>query len=66
METDLHNKLEALETKLNEVYISVEKTRKYFQIILWVTTAMVVLPIVGLVVVIPKFLNMYTSALGGL
>lgn len=61
-------KLDALEKKVDAIYISVEKTRKY---ILWtaiVTIAVIVLPLLGLVFVIPQFLSYYSdlSSLGNL
>jgi hypothetical protein len=65
-EQNASERLDAIESKLDAVYTSVEKTRKYFQIILWVTVAMVVLPAIGLVFVVPAFLNSYLGALDGL
>ncbi len=61
MEQDIQNKLEEQDAKLDAIYVSVEKTRKYFQIVMWVTVALVVLPALGLVFVIPTFLNTYSS-----
>lgn len=58
--------LTLLHEKIDAIYVSVEKTRKYFQIILWVTIAMVVLPAIGLLFAIPAFLNSYTTSLEGL
>ena len=57
MDQETLNKLEALEKKVNAIYSSVEKTRKYFLITLIVTVVMIVLPILGLIVVIPIFLS---------
>jgi preprotein translocase subunit SecE len=65
-EQNTSQRLDAIESKLDAVYTSVEKTRKYFQIILWVTVAMVVLPAIGLVFVVPAFLNSYLGGLDGL
>jgi type IV secretory pathway component VirB8 len=61
-------KLEALEKKIDAIYTSVEKTRKY---ILWtaiITVAVIVLPLLGLVFVIPQFISYYgdLSNLGSL
>jgi hypothetical protein len=64
METDIKAKLEELDTKVTLVYESVEKTRKYFLIIVWVTVLGLVLPALGLVFAIPLFMSSYTSALG--
>lgn len=66
MEPNVQTKLEALEAKLDAVYVSVEKTRRYFQIVMWVTVVMVVLPFIALLFVIPAFINSYTSTLEGL
>ncbi|MBL1434365.1 hypothetical protein COB87_002265 [Candidatus Wolfebacteria bacterium] len=66
MEIETQNKLEGMDAKLNAIYTSVEKTRKYFLTIMWITIAMVVLPIVGLLFVIPSFISTYTSTLEGL
>ncbi len=65
-EQNTSQRLDGIESKLDAIHTSVEKTRKYFQIILWVTVAMVVVPAIGLVVVIPAFLNSYLGALDGL
>ncbi len=61
METDIFQRLERLEQKLDVVIDDVSKTRRYLQIITWVTVIMIVLPAIGLVVVIPLFINMYTA-----
>lgn len=66
MEPNIQNKLVDLETKLDAIYVSVEKTRRYFQIVMWVTVVMVVLPFIGLLFVIPAFINSYTTTLEGL
>lgn len=55
-----------MEAKLDAIYISTEKTRRYFQIVMWVTIAMIVLPFIGLLFAIPIFINIYTSTLNGL
>ena len=63
MEPTIQNKLEELERKVDAIYVSVEKTRKY---ILWtaiITVAVVVLPLIGFIFVIPSFINTYTTQL---
>ncbi len=65
MDQELQKKLIEQELKLDAIYKSVEKTRKYFLIIIWVTIIMAVLPMIGLLFAIPKFLGVYSS-LGGL
>ena len=66
MEPNIQAKLTELETKIDAIYVSTEKTRRYFQIVMWVTIVMVVLPFVGLLFAIPAFINSYTAALEGL
>ncbi len=66
MDQDIQKKIEELSAKVDAVFASVEKIRRYFQIIMWVTVLMVVLPLVALIFVIPAFINSYTSSLEGL
>lgn len=66
MDNEIRTRLEAQDQKLDAIYISVEKTRKYFQWILWGTLATVALPLIGLLIGIPIFLNAYMSQLEGL
>lgn len=63
---EILKKIETQEVKIDAIFKSVEKTRKYFLIIVWVTIIAVVLPIIGLVFTIPMFLNNYLGSLGGL
>lgn len=66
MENDILKKIEEQGVKLEKIFISVEKTRKYFLWTLIISVAFVVLPLVGLVFMIPQFLNTLsmTSGLG--
>lgn len=66
MEQNIQKKLEEQDEKLEAIFVSVEKTRKYFLVILWVTVAMVVLPAIGLIFAIPSFIKTYTGSLEGL
>ena len=66
MDEQTTNALARMEEKIDAIYASVEKTRKYFQVVMWVTIAMVVLPLLALIFVIPTFIRMYTSTLNGL
>jgi len=61
MEPDLAAQLSALQQKVDAMYASVEKLRKYF---LWtgiISVALFVLPLIGLVFAIPAFLNTYSQ-----
>jgi len=49
---------------VEEIYISVEKTRKYFLWTLIITVVMIVLPLIGLAIVIPIFMQTLSSSLG--
>ena len=66
MENDITVKLSTLEAKIDAIYVSVEKTRKYFQIIMYVTLATVLLPLIGLLFALPMFVSSYTSSFQGL
>jgi hypothetical protein len=66
MDQDLQKKIEEQGIKIDAIYKSVEKTRKYFLMIIWITVIAVVLPLIGLIFVLPSFLSTYTSAIGGL
>ena len=50
-----------LEKKINAIYISVEKTRKYFLWTMIITVALVVLPAIGLLFAIPFFIAQYSQ-----
>ncbi len=66
MEPDLTNRLAALEEKIDKIYISVEKTRKYFLWTAIITIAMIVLPIIGLAFAVPAFLTNYVGGIQSL
>ena len=66
MDQELKQKIEEQGVKIDAIYKSVEKTRKYFLIIIWVSVIAVVLPLIGLMFAIPSFLSNYTSTLSGL
>jgi len=66
MENELLKKLEENDQKLDEIYKSVEKTRKYFLWTLIITLAVFILPLIALAFVIPSFLSTYTDTLNGL
>ncbi len=49
---------------LEKIFASVEKTRKMFLWTLILTLVTFVLPLIGLAIAIPYFINTYISALG--
>ncbi|MDQ5961515.1 MAG: hypothetical protein QG581_436 [Patescibacteria group bacterium] len=62
MDTELLARLDAQNKKLDAIYVSVEKTRKYFQWTLIATIVMFVLPLIGIAAIIPWFINTMLSA----
>lgn len=64
MEQDLQARLDAQDKKLEDIYASSEKMRKYFLWTLIITVVTVVLPLVALALVLPWFLRTLSSAYG--
>jgi len=63
MEEDLKTKLEEQDRKLELIYEAVEKMRKYFLWTMIITIALIVIPVIGLAVVIPSFINNYIGGI---
>lgn len=66
MEPETSDRMTALEEKIDKIYVSVEKTRKYFFWTMVISIVVVVLPAIGLVFVIPYFLNSYVGGIQSL
>jgi uncharacterized membrane protein YjjP (DUF1212 family) len=66
MDPEIKQKLDALEQKLDAIYVSSEKTRKYFLWTMYITVALFVLPLIGLIFVIPAFLTNYVGSIQNL
>ncbi|MCX6761320.1 MAG: hypothetical protein NTY33_00525 [Candidatus Moranbacteria bacterium] len=62
MDPQLEQKLASQDQKLDKIYASIEKMRKYFFWTMIVTIGMIVLPIIALIAVIPWFLSVMGSA----
>jgi len=62
MEEDILKLISDQEKKLDDIYISVEQTRKYFLWTLVTTVVLFVLPLIGLLFVIPQLLSNYGTA----
>ena len=54
-------KIEELDKKIDAIYKSVEKTRKYFLWTMIISVALFVLPLIGLMFAIPSFLQNYVG-----
>jgi hypothetical protein len=52
-----------LKEKIDKIYVSVERTRKYFLWTMIITIALVVLPLIGLAFAIPSFMTNYINPL---
>lgn len=63
MEQDIFIKLEEQERKLDDIYRSVEKTRKYFLWTLIITLVCFALPLIGLAIMVPQLINSYSAVL---
>lgn len=66
MEQEILNKIAEQEKKIDAIYVSVEKTRKYFQWTLIITVATIVLPIIIFIIMIPWLMSTLGAAYGGL
>lgn len=60
-EQELLQKIDALALKVEQVYQTSEKTRKYFLWTLIVTLILFVIPLVGLFFAVPSFLSTYSE-----
>ncbi|MSU56421.1 MAG: hypothetical protein EXS51_03930 [Candidatus Taylorbacteria bacterium] len=60
-EEEIKQKLALLEQKIDAVYVSAEKTRKYFLAVIIVSVVTFVLPLIGLAFAIPSFLKTLNS-----
>ena len=65
MEKEILDAIKLQDEKINEIYKSVEKTRKYILYISIASIAIFVLPLIGLLFAIPSFISSYSSLLGG-
>ncbi len=66
MEQEISKKLSELEVKIDRIYRSVEKTRKYIVWKMIITFVLVVLPIIGLIFALPSFISSYTDTVKSL
>lgn len=59
MEQELIKKLDSLEQKIDEGTRQITSMRRYFMWTLIISAAVIILPIIGLIIAIPQFLNTY-------
>ena len=63
MDQELEKRFATQGQKLDAIYRSVEQMRSYFLWTLIITVAVIALPLIGLVFVLPKFLDQYSGLL---
>ncbi len=63
---EILKRIEEQGKKLEEIRRSLEKMRKFFLWTLIITAAVIILPLIGLLFVIPQFLDLYTDGNLGL
>jgi type IV secretory pathway component VirB8 len=63
IDAELAQRLSALEQKVDAVYASAEKTRKYIWWTVVITVLLFVVPLIGLAFVIPSFISSYSTEL---
>lgn len=61
MDLELKQKIEEQGIKIDAIYKSVEKTRRYFLMMVWITIIAVVLPLIGLAIEIPNLMQQYSD-----
>ncbi len=66
MEEKILQKLDEQDKKIDALTKILNKIRKYFLAIFWVTIIMFVLPLLGAIFIIPAFLNNYLGSFEGL
>lgn len=66
MEEEILRKIEDQNKKIDAIWVSVEKTRKYFLTTLIISVVMTVLPLIGLLIIIPIVLGSLSKSMEGL
>ncbi len=66
MDTELKQIIDDQQKKIDAIYTSVEKTRKYLLWTMIATIAFFVLPIIGLLFVVPSFMASYSASINEL
>ncbi|MDO8482339.1 MAG: hypothetical protein Q7S86_00790 [bacterium] len=64
MNEDILKKLDEQGQKIEAIFQSSEKMRKYFMWTLWISVAVIVLPLIGLFFVLPSFFSSLTLPVG--
>ena len=65
MENEIFQKLNEHSEKLDKIFHSVERMRKYFLWTLIISVAFIILPLVGIALILPNYVNTLLSAGAG-
>jgi hypothetical protein len=60
-DAEFARRMDALEAKLEAVYVSSERLRKFFMWTVIISTALFVFPFIGLLFAIPSFISTYSN-----
>ncbi len=63
MEKEILKKIQKQEEKLEEIYISVEKTRKYLLFTLISTLIIFIIPLIMIIFIVPRIIGFYSNIL---
>jgi hypothetical protein len=63
---DLRKKIYEQGEKIDAIYSSVEKLRKYFLLAFWVSIIAFIIPLLAIIFILPSFLQSYLGAFSGL
>ena len=66
MEQNLEQIIQDQQAKIDKIYISVEKTRKYLLWTMIATIAFFVLPLIAMALFLPSLISSYTETLSGI
>lgn len=66
METEIKQLIEAQQKTIDDIYRSVEKTRNYLWWTMIATIVFFVLPLIGILFIVPQFISSYSSSLNDL
>ena len=58
---EILQKLAEQDKKIEAIYQSVEKTRKYFLLTLIISVVVIILPLIGILLMMPNFLKIMTG-----
>ncbi|MBI2048411.1 MAG: hypothetical protein HYT30_00590 [Parcubacteria group bacterium] len=61
MPQDIEKRLSAIDQKIDAIYVSAEKTRKYFLATLVMSAVLVLLPLLGVMVAGPTMMSGYAD-----